>query len=183
MNWRPHLHHTYVSHLNVVILSPQLRLKQMKRYKEALCDKVQESSQATCWKCCFEINPNHNTIASPRQCILLILLSAKSDVIMLWWLKSGTEPDMPKKWLRFGNGRAAFVLSQQCLKISQTASRWRLSRTGCWRKYYHVSFVENICSCVALQDCGHVSKEICKLEVCITQRCSKIFTHKFQHPT
>ena len=42
------LNHTYVFHLWILcwfFLSRQLRLKHMKRYKEALCDKVQESSQ------------------------------------------------------------------------------------------------------------------------------------------
>lgn len=59
----------------------------MKRYKEALCDKVQESSQGLLGHLLEvlleEITPNQNTIASARQCVLLILLSVKSDFIML----------------------------------------------------------------------------------------------------
>ena len=83
------------------------------------------------------ITPNHNTIASARQCILLILLSVKSDSIMLWWFKKWNETRCSEKndWhLNLGT-----VVQH---------SRWWLSRTGCWRKYHHVSFVDNICSCV-----------------------------------
>ena len=124
------------------------------------CRKVLRACWAICWLghllelLLEEMTPNHNRIASARQCILLILLSVKSDSIMLWWFKKWNEtrhsekmvdiwfwelscsiffiPTMPRKSARrqAGGGSAKWA-AEENITMS-----------------YHVSFVENICSCV-----------------------------------
>ena len=151
----------------------ELRLKHMKRYKEALCDKVPCGKfsgfgtifQSTCcWKEQLQSGPKHCMITSPRQCILLILLSllsVKSHSIILWWLNSGTEPDIPKrKWLT----------SQQCLGNGQTGLL----------KTVFMSVVWNTCvimfSCVVFPRlCACLSRTTGCVEAYIIQCCSKIF--------
>lgn len=134
------------------------------------CRKVLRACWAICWLghllevLLEEMTPNHNRIASARQCILLILLFYQWNQILSCCdgLKSGTKPDIPKKWLtfEFGNCHAAFVLSQQCLGNQPDGKPVVAQQNGLlkkispchtmsvlWKTYVHVFY---------FQDYGHV---------------------------
>ena len=118
---------------------------------------------AICWNCCW------------KKWLPIIIGLLQPDNVFCWYfyqwnqilsccdgLKSGTKPDIPKKWLTFdfGNCHAAFVLSQQCLGnqpdgkpvvAQQNGLLKKISpchtMSALWKTYVHVFY---------FQDYGHV---------------------------
>ena len=124
------------------------------------CRKVLRACWAICWLghllelLLEEMTPNHNRIASARQCILLILLSVKSDSIMLWWFKKWNETRHSEKmvdiWFWELSCSICFIPTMPRKSARRQAgggsAKWAAEENITMS--YHVSFVENICSCV-----------------------------------